>query len=103
MTLVEFLTFLTTSGGVGAAVGVLLSVSVEYWPEFNALSKRDKRAVFFTTCMLVPFVAAIVLAGWNGGQLTTRELTEFYVWPALVNGFAAFTSGTLRHRPNDSA
>ncbi len=87
--------FLRYAGGPGvsAIVGALLSVLVEYWPAYDALAPRWKRAVMFVVCLVVPVVAAamgVASLGWPA----TWEAT---FWPALVAGFTAFVSSQAVH------
>ena len=89
----NFLAYLSQPNGISAAVGALLSIILEYWPQFDALASRYKRLVFFVLCMAVPLAGAalgILTAEWPAGFEAT-------FWPALVAGFVAFASGTALH------
>ena len=89
----EFLSFLSKPNGIAIAVGIVLSLAIEYWPAFETLAAKWKRAIFFAVCLVIPLLAALLgalTAGWSWAW----ELT---FWPALVAGAAAFASGTLTH------
>ena len=79
--------------GIGAVVGAVLSVVVEYWPWFDQLKPLWKRAVTFGLCLVVPVLASVLgvaTAGWPG----TWDGT---FWPALAAGFAAFVASQAVH------
>ena len=89
----DFLAYLSQPNGITAAVGVLLSVILEYWPQFDALAPKYKRLAFFVLSLAVPIAAAalgVLTADWPAGFEAT-------FWPALVAGFVAFASGTVAH------
>jgi hypothetical protein len=78
---------------VGTAVALLLSVAAEHWSQFEALSPKSKRVVYFGLCMVLPLVAASLRAllgyvPWSFDPL---------LWHALWNGFGAAGVGTLGH------
>lgn len=88
-----FLELLSTPNGIAAAVGVLLSVVVEYIPQYDALVPKWKRLVFLLFCFVVPLAAAglgIATCGWPAGWEAT-------FWPAVLAGGIAFGGGTVAH------
>ena len=89
----QFLSWMSSSGGISVVVGVLLSVGVEYVPPYEKLDKKWKRAVFFGLCLAVPTSAAL-LGVWTDGWPPTFADT---FWPALWAGGLAFASGTMAH------
>jgi len=93
MTWNEVLTFLSRPNGIAVAVGIILSLVVEYWPAFEALAAKWKRVVFFAASLIIPLLAAVLgalTAGWSWSWEAT-------FWPALVAGVLAFGSGTALH------
>lgn len=89
----DFLASLQQAVGIGAAIGFLMTFVLEWMPNFEYLSAREKRAVFFALCMTLPLLAAGV-----GVALGYYEpIFETTFWPAVVAGFTAFTAGTLVH------
>lgn len=91
----SFDSFLQALAGplVAAAVGIILSVVVEYWPRFEALEPRYKRLAYFGLCMLVPLLAAILRAVLGYVPWSFDPL----LWHAIWNGAAAGGVGTLAH------
>lgn len=80
---------------VSAAVGVLLSILVEYWPAYDTLHPKWKRLVFFGLCLIVPVLAACLrgilgYVAWSFDPL---------IWHAIWFGVAAGGIGTLAHTP----
>jgi len=93
MALPEFLKWLQTAGGIGAASGAVLSIIMEYWAGwYEALGAKEKRLVFLGLCLVLPFIGAGV-AALLGLQVFSVEL----VWALLWAGFAAFSGGTAMH------
>lgn len=78
---------------VAAAVGVILSIVVEYWSGYEALQPKWKRLVFFGLCLIVPIAAAFLRWGLGYVELTFDPL----IWHAIWNGAAAGGIGTLAH------
>jgi len=90
----EFLQY-AASPGIAAIVGAILSVVVEYLPEYDNLEPKWKRLVFFGLCMVVPLAAtALAIATGEWGAWGDWAGTW---WPALVAGFAAGGVGTVIH------
>ena len=58
----EFLQY-AASPGIAAIVGAILSVVVEYLPEYDNLEPKWKRLVFFGLCMVVPLAATALARG----------------------------------------
>jgi hypothetical protein len=88
-----FLALLSNPNGIAAAVGVVLSLVVEYIPTYEALAPKWKRLVFGGACFVVPLAAAglgIATAGWD----VSWEAT---FWPAVLAGGIAFGGGTVAH------
>jgi hypothetical protein len=91
----QFLHWMASPGGIPVAVGILLSIGVEYVPNFKALTPKWKRAVFFGLSIAVPLAAAglgVLTDGWSPSWVET-------FWPALAAGGVAFASGTMAHLP----
>jgi hypothetical protein len=89
----DFLRYVGSPLGAGAAVGVLLSLLAEYWPEYDSLAPKAKRLLFALLCFLFPLASATLLAlagfvPWSWDPL---------YWDALQAGAAAFAAGTLVH------
>jgi len=92
MTWSGFLRFLSQPNGIALVVGVLLSLGVEYVPQFRDMASKWKRAVFFGVSLAVPLVAAglgVLTEGWDPTWGAT-------FWPAIIAGVLAFGSGTMR-------
>jgi len=88
-----FLALLSHPNGIAATVGVLLSLVVEYIPQYDALAPKWKRLVFAGACFVVPLCAAalgILTAGWAASWEAT-------FWPAILAGGIAFGGGTVAH------
>ena len=93
MTWGDFLSYLTHPDGVAAAVGILASWLVDYWPWFVGLSPKGKRLVFLGISLAIPGLAAAL------GCLTLDwplSWTDTF-WPALWAGLTAFGAGTALH------
>ena len=89
----EFLDFVQ-GPGISVVVGVLLSFVVEYWPAYEVLEAKWKRAVFAGLCLIIPLMGASLscissFAAW----------ADFvgHWWPALVAGAGAFFGGQMAH------
>lgn len=95
----QFLALLLTPEGVGLALGVVMSILAEYWAEFNTLPGKQKRIVFFAASLLIPVLASIMAFLFGFGPVVSgpREFWLYVLWPALVTGVMAFTSGTMTH------
>ena len=81
--------------GVNGAVGIVLSVLVEYWPWYAGLEAKMSRLIFAALCFAIPICATVaaiatgefgVWADWAGTW-----------WPAIVAGATAAFAGTLAH------
>lgn len=90
--LVPLLGKVLTPGVLGAVVGVVLSVIIEYLPGFEQQSPKKKRLWFFGACLVVSLGASVCIAAITG------------VWDydplignALVASIAASSVGTLAH------
>jgi Na+/melibiose symporter-like transporter len=90
MTLAEFLTYLA-GPGVNAAVGVLLSFLVEWFPSWPNVASRVKRIVMLLLCMIVPLVATAGL--WLLGAVDPAQPDTW--WLAVMAGAAAFSTSQL--------
>ena len=90
---VEFLDSMTHSG-INAAVGVVISMIVEYWPAYSTFEPKAKRLVFFGLCFTVP-IAGLVLGLATG----VYQFVDFpsTIFPILAAGSAAAFSGTVVH------
>ena len=90
----EFLQY-AASPGIAAIVGAILSVVVEYLPEYDNLEPKWKRLVFFGLCMVVPLAAtalAIATGEWGAwGDVATTW------WPAVYAGLTGAGFGSLFH------
>ncbi len=89
----EFLTWLSQPGGVSAAVGILTSWLVDYWPWFASLPPKGKTVAFLVLSLFIPLAAA-ALGCLTSGWAWSWEAT---FWPALVAGATAFFTGTAVH------
>ncbi len=91
----EFAAFLRwcQGPGINLAVGALLAVVVEYWPQFQAMQSKHKRLAFFGLCLAVPLLAAVVACA-SGYQVWSFAAT---FWPVIWAGIVAAGSGTLVH------
>lgn len=78
---------------VAAAVSIVLSVVVEYWPQYEALDPKWKRLIFFALSLVVPISAAFLRVALGYAPLTFDPL----IWHAIWNGFGAAGIGTLAH------
>jgi hypothetical protein len=94
----EALRYATQTAGIQVILGFCLSILSDYWPAFQRQSKQVKQAVFAGICLAIPLVGCtlgVLTAGWPPSWDVT-------FWPALVAGFAAFTTGTLFHAAKTS-
>ena len=89
----DFLTLMSSPNGIAAAAGIVLSVLVEYIPQYDALAPKWKRLVFLGVCFVIPLGAA-GLAILTAGAPISWELT---FWPAILAGGIAFGGGTVAH------
>ena len=91
-TLEEFLTFLLTSGGIGAAVAFVFEKApyVDEW--FASLDSKAKRAIILASSFVVPSVALGVAIA-----LGYYEFSADVVYIALRAGFEAFLGSQLAH------
>jgi hypothetical protein len=87
-----FLQFIA-SGGVAAAVAVLLSFLVENWAGYEALAPRFKRYIYGALCFVVPVGAVLLRWAFGYVPLTLDPL----IWHALWYGAGAFGVGTAVH------
>lgn len=83
--------------GPGAAVlaGIFISILIEYWPAFQALSEKLKVLVYVGLCLVVP-VLATVLAISTGEWGTWGDISGTW-WPSVWAGLSAAGFGTLFH------
>ena len=91
-TLRDFLAFLLTSGGIGAAVAFAFEKApyVDEW--FEALESRAKRAIILVSSFAVPSVVLAVAIA-----LGYYEFTPDVVYLALRAGFEAFMGSQVAH------
>lgn len=92
----EFLRYLLSPVGVGAAVGLALYYLADYWPGYHEWAPKTKRIFFALLCLLFPLGAATLL---GLGGFVPWSWDPLY-WDALQAAAAAFTAGTLRHTPD---
>ena len=78
---------------IGAITGALLSVFVEYWPQYETFDPKAKRLIFAVLCLLVPTVG-VALGIASGFQEPIWDVT---FWPALQAAFVAFGAGQAAH------
>lgn len=78
---------------ISAAVGVVLSFVIEWFPAYNALPSRAKRLLYFGLCLLIPVAAACLRAALDYVPWSFDPL----VWNAIVAGVTAGGAGTLAH------
>lgn len=90
----EFLQMMT-GPGINAAVGVLLSFTTDYWPEYDTLDPKYKRVLFYVICFLIPIVATV--AAIVTGEFGTWGDWQTTWWPAIVAGMTAAGFGALAH------
>ena len=92
MTFQDFLLVLQSTG-INAAIGIIMSFVVEWWPQYGTLEAKTKRVIFLALCLFVPVFGATAGVGM-GYQSGVFDVTY---WPALVAGGAAFATGTAVH------
>jgi len=92
MTLIEMLNSLR-GPGINAAVGVLLSILLEYLPGWESKAPKLKRPIVLGLCLAVPLLATLVLA--QLGQVAASELDTW--WLAIMAGATAFSTSQLAH------
>ena len=92
MTLIEALN-LARGPGINAIVGVLLSILVEYVPEWSELDAKAKRPIILLLCLLVPILATFGLLALDQVQPDDLDLW----WGALLAGATAFSTSQLAH------
>lgn len=90
-----FDTWLTWASGplVAVIVGLILSVVVEWFPQYEALAPRVKRVAFWGLCLLIPIVAATVRGVLGFAEWSFDPL----YWHAIWQGAGAAGIGTLAH------
>lgn len=117
MTLAEFLSWLSTPGGVTIAVGLLLYFALEYAPmlakwqanaprpivpllkflcwigRYSELSPKEKRLAYAALCLPIPLIGASLRAILGYVPWTVDPL----YWQAITAGATAFGAGTLVH------
>jgi hypothetical protein len=93
MSFIEALAWASTSEGINAILGVLLSWVVELFPEWADISPFHKRLYLLVASLAIPLGAA-GLAVATGYREHSIELTY---WPAVEAGAAAFIAGQIRH------
>jgi hypothetical protein len=91
-----FLKQLLAPSGIGAAAGIILSLIVDYWPKYQALSPKMKRLVFFGICLAVPLAAATALVAFGYEAASWQKL----FWFALQAGVLAGWTGTAWNTQN---
>lgn len=79
---------------VSVIASILVSLLVEYWPQYQELDKKWKTASYFAMCLV-----------WAAGCASLRGLLGYVpwsfdplVWHAIWNAFAAGGIGTLAHQ-----
>ena len=92
MSFQEFLQY-ASGPGVNVIWGFILTVIVEWFPRWEELESRIKRAVFFVASMAVPVTASLISVAANYQDFGFDTV----IWPALVAGFACFSAGTVSH------
>lgn len=78
---------------VSIIVGFLISLAIEYWPEYQAWPGNVKRALFFALCLVVPVGSAALRGALGYAPWSFDPL----FWQALWNGFGAGLAGTAVH------
>lgn len=94
MSFKEFLSY-AMGPGVASIVAVIISLLIDYVPQYSELDAKVKRLVFMALAFVVPLAAAgigTVVGAMDGSWANT-------FWPAVVAGFAASGIGTLAHTP----
>jgi len=74
-------------------IGVGLYFIVDWFPQYETLTTKQKRLVFAAVCLLVPLLG-VALGVASGFQEPVWEST---FWPALVAAGTAFAAGTVAH------
>ena len=92
MTLIEALN-LARGPGINAVVGVLISILIEYVPEWSELDAKAKRPIILLICLLVPILATFGLVAL--GQVQPNDLDLW--WAAILSGATAFSTSQLAH------
>ena len=87
----EFISWLMTSAGTNIAVGAIVSLLVEYVPQWSEWGPKKKRPILFGLCLIVPFVGLAI-----GTQICGLSW-ETWWWTVLVAGGAAFVGSQMAH------
>jgi len=93
MSFPDFLSYLQTGVGINAAIGILVSLLVEYWPWYGELDPKVKRLLVMAFSFTLPLIAATV----GAACAYVPWAFEITYWPALVAGFTAFFAGQVVH------
>jgi hypothetical protein len=92
MTLVEVLEYLR-GPGINAALGILLSFIVEWFPKWDSLESKIKRIVMLLLCITVPIVATLGLV-----LIGAVAADDYNVWyAAFLAGATAFSGNQIAH------
>ena len=92
MSVIEFLGYMGTVGGINVIVGFILSFVVEWFPVYEALAPRWKRLVVMVLSFVIPVLSVAGL--WAMGQVV---VSVDVVWLALSAGFAAYFGTQVAH------
>jgi len=92
----QFLAWLVVPSSITIAVGVVLSVVVEYLPNFDALDPKWKRVVVFALSLVVPVLAQVCRLASNVEGLAWADWATTW-WPVVVAGVTSFASATVTH------
>ena len=91
--LVPLLEKLFLPGVLGAVVGVILSVVIDYVPGYGKLNAKLKRLIFFGACLLLSAGAGVAIPLIQGHPLQWDPI----IGNAIVASLAAMSGGTLAH------
>lgn len=95
MTLADFLV-LMRGPGINAALGVILSFVVEFFPNWPNVASRIKRVIMLLLSLLIPLLATVGLCLLN---LLPANDPETW-WTAVLAGATAFSAGQLAYIRN---
>ena len=92
----QFLEYALSPVGIGVIIGFIMFFVIEYVPGYGALDPKWKRLIFLGLAFAIPLSVTVLRIAVSGGDWSSWAGTW---WPALVAGFAAFTTGTVAHTP----
>jgi hypothetical protein len=95
VTLADFMNFLR-GPGINAAIGVILSFVVEWYPQWPNVASRTKRIIMLLLSLIIPLLATAGLCLL--GLLPANDSETW--WTAILAGATAFSAGQLAYIRN---